>query len=237
MLAFRGSITGDIVSGGSIGMVLAGTNIGGATQRSAITAGESVGTIMSIGGDVHSFITAGGSVRAILATRGSVRDSRVRAAGDVGVVLAANVTGTYIAARRVNTVLVLGNVTGSLIAGGYDFGADGAIGGTDDRLSSGSVGTVLVMGDMSGSNVAAGVDPGADGQWASDDDVSSATDSRIGVVRVIGSLTGSAEAGERFGIVADAGPVAVSAANGAVTVNAGDDAQQFADTNVYVAVV
>ena len=240
VMAATGAVTGNVDAGKSITMVLGATGIGDIT-RSTITAGDTIGVVMSTLGDIRAFISAGStSTRAIgtiLASRGTLTDSRVRSAGGIGAVIVGSISDTLIAAKNLWLVQSLGNVTRSVLAGGYDFGADGEVGGGDDTLTSGRIGTVLVVGDMSESSVTAGVGPGQDGMWGSDDDVSAADgdESRIGVVMVLGALLGNANAGDRFGILATDGTFLLRA--GTSFLRADAPPQPFDDTNVYVGIV
>ncbi len=77
-----------------------------------------------------------------------------------------------------------------------------------ENLTSGAaeIGKVSIKGDLLESNIVAGVAPGDDGFWGTADDAVGAqtTSSRIASVIIKGQAAGTAEAGDQFGIVAQA---------------------------------
>jgi len=153
-------------------------------------------------------------------------------------VIAKDILNTNITGSQLTMVMARGNLTGSLVAAGYDFGADGEVGGADDTLSGGSIGTAMVMGDMSASNIAAGVGPGADGEWGTTDDVAGGDGAgRLSLAMVTGDLTGDGIPNHSYGIVASEGVVSVRARNGTLRVDAPGAPQRFDNTNVYARIV
>ena len=192
VMAIGGTVSGNITSAGAIGMVLASNGIGG-NLGNAITAGTSIGNIMALGGDIRSSITARGTgaraIGMVMANQGSINESRIRSRGGLGMVMAKDITDTKISAGKLTMVMARRNIARTLLSGGYDFGGDGAVGGSDDRLVSGSVGTVSAL-NLDRVTVVAGVGPG-DTLFGNGNDVRAGGNGKITSVTARGTVTDS----------------------------------------------
>jgi hypothetical protein len=142
----------------------------------------------------------------------------IRCADPLGSVYVRSMTNTILSTGVMGGVQVIGEFTNSKLLSGYDIGADLLLGTGDDQgftsgAATGNIGAVTVGGNMSGSSIAANVSPGADGLFGTADDVvlSTSLQGAIASLTVGGTLAGSTNSGENYGVVAHQtiGPVRV----------------------------
>ena len=129
-------------------------------------------------------------------------------AGTLGrLTLTSDLSNAAIAAGGIGAVTVTGDLTGSKILAGCDLGADLIFGTDDDGVfagAKGNIGFVTVGGRMSRTSIAANVAPGPNGLFGTTGDVvlSATLEGAIRSLIVRGTLTGSDDPSEHFGIVA-----------------------------------
>jgi hypothetical protein len=184
--------------------------ISGNANMTVLTSGR-VGTF-AISGTSRAQSTASvrmdvASLGALIATYASADNLAVRASGGIGEVRVQDMRNSVLSAGTIGKVIVVNNLSDSLILAGYDIGSDLALGTGDDGAfssASGNIGTIKVGGSMSSTSVAANIHPGADLLFGTADDalLSLALQGSIGSVIVTGSLSGSGVPAERFGILA-----------------------------------
>jgi hypothetical protein len=142
----------------------------------------------------------------------------IRCASPLGPVCVRSMTNTILCGPALGGVQIIGSLTDSKLLSGYDIGADLLLGTGDDQAftggaATGNIGAVIVGGSMSGSSIAANVSPGPDGKFGTADDVvlSTSLQGAIASLTVGGTLTGSTNAAEHYGVVAHQtiGPVKV----------------------------
>ena len=210
IIASTGAVTGNVFARKSLTMLLAGNGIGLA-GLSRITAAESIGVLAALAGNVQSFITAGtsgtGGISVVQALQGTLLNSRIRSLGALSVVLARDVDGTNVTGASVGRLIALNDVQNTLVAAGYDFGADGAIGGGDDALVSGHVHAVLVLGGANNAVIAAGVGPGVDDTYGTGDDLKAGINGRGGRIGSVNIVAQARSAGNV--LAAEAGAYAI----------------------------
>ena len=116
----------------------------------------------------------------------------------------AGVENAAFSAGTIGRVDVRGDVAGSRIMAGVAGSGAALAGGVQPALAMGRIGLVTVGGDMRSTSIAAGVGPGQDGVFGTGDDVvvSSSLKGAISAIRVKGTLSGSHDRAESFGIIA-----------------------------------
>jgi hypothetical protein len=127
----------------------------------------------------------------------------------IGAVGQSNFTSTTDLA--IGSIRVHGSVEHANLLAGYSFDLGGT--GPHGNNADAQIGLVSVGGDWIASNLVAGVSAGADGLFGTADDAKlsgagvkdlGSTVSRIGQVIIGGQVRGTANAGDHFGIVAEA---------------------------------
>ncbi len=117
--------------------------------------------------------------------------------------------GSILSANTMGAVTISNNLTGSLVLGGYDVGADGIYGTGDDGVfgaspGKGNLGAITVNGSMTSTSIAANVAAGADGWFGTADDIvlSATLEGAIKSLFVKGVMIGSSNIMEHYGVVA-----------------------------------
>jgi hypothetical protein len=212
----------EILGRGNLGTVTIGAGLtGGAGANSGRI--EAAGNLASLtvtgpmvgsAGNADPSVIAGAHIGSIALQSGAT-EAVIRAGRDISsIVIDGNVSGTTISAVgqatpflptgdvAIATILVRGNVSGSQILAGYD--VDGSAVNADA-----SIGTVRVVGNWSASDIVAGViDAGSTGFGdAGDTKITGETDrvgfvSQIARITVTGAITGTADAGDHYGFIA-----------------------------------
>jgi hypothetical protein len=207
------TVNGPVSAGTTVTAGSGGINtvtISGNANMTVLTSG-SVGTFAVSG---TSSVQSTASVRmdvaslgALIATYASADSLAVRASGGIGEVRVDNMRNSVLSAGTIGKVTVVRNLSDSMILAGYDIGSDLAFGTADDGAfssGSGNIGVIKVGGSMSRTSVAANIRPGADLMFGTADDalLSLILQGSIGTLIVSGSLSGSDNPSESFGILA-----------------------------------
>jgi len=207
------------VSGGVTGgsLVSSGAGIGTMTLKGdsnlTINTKGKVGKLTLTGTPTHPLTISGiFDVRVLGSLTGTNADLNgltIRATDGIGNVNVRSMNSTIFSAGTIGNVTTSKDMTGSMLLAGYDIGTvDYMIGGTDDGTfgtAKGNIGAIAVGGTMSASSIAAGIAPAAGLQFGDGNDtvlVSASLEGAIKSLTVKGALTGSANPGDHFGVVA-----------------------------------
>ena len=220
-----GAITSVAIYNGVFGTVLGDNALRSLTGITSFTI---------VGGDANGLISTDGPLVSLVITLGELH-SRVRA-GTVRVVSVGAMRGALVTATgHVYTVVIRGDMFLSDVVSGFDpadAGYDAAHGGNAanvrfdgrtfpaawntvanaDFVGGGDVWTFICMGDMSESSVAAAISPGPDGWFGTDDDLARGT-GYVRSARIFGTVTGSGNSDEHYGIYAASGPPVATASD------------------------
>ncbi len=135
-----------------------------------------------VSGSIKSI--AAGSVASTAALNSSESIASIGISGDHAGIISSPV---------INSVTILGSMSGGSILAGTDLGSDGSFGGTGaaaDRFVAGSLLSLRIRGGMSNSLVTCSLNP-KDGQFLNSDDVFASALSRIGTIRIDGTTSNS----------------------------------------------
>jgi hypothetical protein len=203
-----GTLSGAIATGGGISLITVNGN-----ASVTVRAARRLGTF-TMGGTGTAPRTLNGlfdcqAITSLNAANTDVNHLTMRAPDGIGTINVRSMSNSLLSAGAISNLLTSADLSNSMILCGYDIGADLAFGTADDGAfiggaATGSIGVIWVGGNMSGSSVAANIAPGADGRFGTADDVvlSSSLQGAISALMVRGTLTGSANPSEHFGVVA-----------------------------------
>jgi hypothetical protein len=231
LIAGDGDFSGSIVAQGSIGkqsgkpngILIFGSVTGGVGDQSAlIQAGGNVGLIDIRGevtgvdgasGEESGLIRVDGQLK-LLTVNGGLDNTSVLVGADLVSAIVGGVENSTISAFgavnpkiktgdvAIGSLTVNGNVSGSQILAGY--GTNGSASNADASIKS-----VRVTGNWVASDLVAGV-VSTDGEFGNEDDarISTGIDrvgyiAKIAQIQILGSVSGSAGAGDHFGFVAE----------------------------------
>jgi hypothetical protein len=155
------------------------------------------------------------SIGSLLGACADLTDSEITVWTSLTSLSVQNITNSTIVAGSIGNIVVARNLTGSEIVAGYGRAVQPSpIGPHWQEVAgiTGNIGVISIGGNMSRSSIAANIDPGPDGWYGTADDgvLSDELYGRISIVNVRGTLTGSTNPREHYGIVAHLGINAVS---------------------------
>jgi len=228
MLMARGDVVASVeVDAGSLGQFLViGGSFGTALDEVAVRSLTGIGSFSVRNGNAYGLVSTDGNLGSLLVTgtgANGVLSGRVRAGGNINLVMAREMQGALVAAgANLTSARVLGEMTDSWLFAGFDpgdAGYDPANGGeaanvqldkvtadlgftaVPDRAVGGAISFVSINGNMVRSTIMGGVSPSDDGFGGTSDDLVRG----VGYVRrvtALGYIYGSANAAESYGVFA-----------------------------------